>query len=430
MQAALAWPGAARQAWAMIPRPTLEHLFAGFGAIACLLIFTGVLKSLPGVATLPVDITPVLLGLALLHLAFALVARRHHLPAAVPAIFALHAGLALVAIVSAGTSQGRFIVPDKLRDVVLVAPIMLAIGVAVAADARAFRAFLGTAKLLGPLMGGFIAGAFALGLVDVVVQFGGRGSVATQRVQYQLANLLIALAASGYAIAAARTRGPWRLMNLAMVGLLAFAALIPGGRSGFIGLGIAAVTGPCVFLWHQGRRRAAATLALALAGAGTLAIAILFASAELASGLRTVERFTQGGIGESSARLPLWRAAFRLIEDNGFWGLGFGAYTPSAGWGVNRDLFPHNLFIEAMVELGLPGLLLFIGIWAAAGLGWLAARPRAEGEQWAASACFGLIILILISVSTDLGNPLMWFCLGLLAGCGGASSSRWAVPPP
>jgi O-antigen ligase len=414
----------------MIPRPTLDHLFAGFGAFACLLIFTGVLKSLPGIGRLPVDITPVLLALTLLHLAFALVARRYTLPAAVPAIFALHAGLALLAIVSAGQSQGRGILGDKLRDVVLVAPVMMAIGVAVAADARAFRAFLGTAKVLGPLMGAFIAGAFALGLVNVVIQFGGRGSVATQRVQYQLANLLIALAASAYAIAAVRTRGPWRLANLGMTGLLAFAALIPGGRSGLIGLGLAAVTGPCLLLWHAGRRRAAATLALALAGSGALGVAFLFASAELASGLRTVERFTQGGIGESSARLPLWRAAFRLIEDNGFWGVGFGAYTPSAGWGVNRDLFPHNLFIEAMVELGLPGLLLFVSIWAAAGLGWLAAMHRAEGEQWAASACFGLIILILISVSTDLGNPLMWFCLGLLAGCGGESSSRWAAARP
>ena len=50
---------------------TLETLFGGFGVFACMLIFTGVLKSLPGVATAPIDITPVLLGLTLLHLAFA-----------------------------------------------------------------------------------------------------------------------------------------------------------------------------------------------------------------------------------------------------------------------------------------------------------------------------------------------------------------------
>lgn len=411
------------------PRITADTFFGGFGVFACMLIFTGVLKSLPGVAALPVDITPLLLGLCLLHLAWALVSRHLVLPAAVPALFGLQAGFAVLAIATSGLGQGREIVPDKLRDVVLVAPVMMALGVAVATDRQAFRRFLLAAKVLGPLMGGFIAFAFAFGLVNVVVQFGGRGSVATQRVQYQLANLLIALAASAYSVAALNSRGTWRLFNLGMTALLAFAALIPGGRSGFIGLCLAVVLAPFLALLHAGRLRAAILLAAFMGVGVVLGVAALFASAEFTTGLRTVERFTQGGIGESSARLPLWRAAFDLIEGNGFFGLGFGAYTPSAGWGVNRDLFPHNLFIEAMVELGLPGLVLFLAILATAGLGWLSGRHAVDAEQWAASAAFGLIILILISVSTDLGNPLMWFCLGLLAGCGGASLPRWPPPP-
>lgn len=418
------------------PLVTLETLFGGFGALACLLIFVGVLKSLPGVASAPIDITPVLLGLTLLHLAFALVSRRIVLAPALPVLFLLHACFALLAITSAGTSPGREIVPDKLRDVVLVAPVMMAIGAAVAADATAFRRFLLAAKLLGPAMGGFIAAAFTLGLVNVIVQFGGRGSVQTQRVQYQLANLLIALAASAYAIAVLRTRGPARLGNAAMTGLLAFAALIPGGRSGFIGLCLTVVVTPCLYLWHRGRRRLALALAVGLTAALALGVATLFASTQFASGLRTVERLTQGD-GEGGGRMALWQAAFRLVGGNGFWGVGFGGYTPAAGWGVTREYYPHNLFIESMVELGLPGLLLFSGIWLTAWGGWLRAAARlatdAKGaEQWAATAGFGLIMLIYVSVSTDLGNPLMWFALGLLAGCGGASWSRWqpASPPP
>jgi O-antigen ligase len=407
---------------------TLETLFAGFGPLACLMIFVGVLKSLPGVAAAPINITPVLLGLLVLHLAFALVARRLVLPPAAPALFLLHAALSLLAIFGSAGSQGREIFPDKLRDLVLVAPFLMAVGVAVAADKVAYRRFLLTAKLLGPAIGIFIAAAFALGLVNVVVQFGGRGSVATQRVQYQLANLLIALAASAYAAAAMRTAGVTRAWNLGMTLLLAFAALIPGGRSGFIGLCLGVIAAPFLVLWHRGARRQALWLATFLVAALALAAAFLFASRELSAGLRTVERFTQGGIGESSARLPLWRAAFDLIGANDFWGVGLGGYTVSAGWGVNRDLYPHNLFIEAAVELGLPGLLLFLGIWITAILGWLSGMARSTGEQWATTLSFGLIILILISVSTDLGNPLMWFCLGLLAGTGGASSWRWPAP--
>lgn len=404
---------------------TLDGLFGGFGIFACLLLFVGVLKSLPGVARAPVDITPVLFAITLVHLAFAFASRKFLLPAAVAVLFALQGGLALLAILSSGASQGREIFPDKLRDVVLVAPVMMAIGVAVAADARAFRRFLLAAKIFGPAMAAFIVAAFSLGLVDVVIQFGGHGNVATQRVQYQLTNLLIALAASSYAAAAMRSGGVLRLCNAGMAVLMAFAALIPGGRSGFIGLCLATLLAPCLVLWHRGQRRRAFAVAAVLVGLGTVVIAALFASAELAGGLRTVERFTQGGIGESSARLPLWRAAFALIEGNGPLGVGFGAYTPSAGWGTARDLYPHNLFIEALVELGLPGLLLYAGIWASAWVGWLAARRRAGTEQWATSAAIGVIFLILVSVSTDLGNPLPWFALGLLAASGAASVSRW-----
>jgi O-antigen ligase len=424
----MATPGT--RAGAASGQVTLETLFAGFGVFACLLIFTGVLKSLPGVATAPIDITPLLLGIVLLHLAFALASRRYILPPSVPALFALHAALAGLAILSAGTSAGRDIFHDKLRDVVLVAPVMMAIGVAVAADHRTFRRFLLAAKVLGPAMGAFIALAFALGLVNVVVQFGGRGSVQTQRVQYQLANLAIALAASGFAIAVMRTRGLPRLFNLGMTALLAFAALIPGGRSGFIGLCLTVVATPCLYLWQRGRRALAVGLALGLAAGLTMGITLLFASTQLATGLRTVERFTQGAGGDGGGRIALWQAAFALIGGNGFLGVGFGGYSSAAGWGVTREYYPHNLFIEAMVELGVPGFLLFLGIWMAAGLGWLSAgrrlaRDEEGAEQWAATAGFGLIMLIYISVSTDLGNPLMWFALGLLAGCGGASVSRW-----
>ena len=408
---------------------TLDGLFGGFGVLACLLLFVGVLKSLPGVARAPIDITPVLFGLTALHLAFALACRRYVLAPAVPVLFGLHAALALLAVLSAGVSQGREIFPDKLRDLVLVAPAMLTIGVAVAADPRAFRRFLLAAKVIGPLMGAFIAAAFSLGLVDVVIQFGGRGSVATQRVQYQITNLLLALAASSYAVAVLRTRGVLRLANVAMAMLVAIAALIPGGRAGFVGLVLATILAPCLVLWHRGQRARAAGVLLLLAGLGTMAVAVLLASSQLASGLRTVERFTQGGIGESSARLPLWRAAFALIAQNGPFGVGFGAYTPSAGWGTARGLYPHNVFIEALVELGLAGFVLYVGIWATAGLGWLAAGRRAGAEQWAASAALGLIMLIMISVSTNLGNPLPWFALGVLAGSGVGSASRWPPAP-
>jgi O-antigen ligase len=406
-------------------RITADTLFAGFGAFALLLLFVGVLKSFPLLRNSPIDITPVLFGLVALHLAWALVSRRYTLPVAVPLLFTLHAVFALYCVVSAGVSQGREIIDSKLRDVVLVAPAMLLIGAAVAADRNAFRRFALASKVLAPVVGGLIAAAFAFGLVNVIVQFGGRGNLQTARVQYQLANLLLALGASAYAMAAVQARGWRQLATMGTVLVLAYAALIPGGRSGLIGLCAAVVAGPCLLLWHQARRRAAFLLAGGMA-LGVLALALLlFAQSQLASGLRTVERFTQGGIGESSARLPLWRAAFALIEGNGFFGLGFGGYTPAAGWGVNRDLFPHNLFIEALVELGPPGLLLFVAILLTAAFGWARAMRTAPGPQWATSACLGLIMLVLISVSTDLGNPLLWFTLGLLGATGAESSPRW-----
>jgi hypothetical protein len=55
---------------------------------------------------------------------------------------------------------------------------------------------------------------------------------------------------------------------------------------------------------------------------------------------------------------------------------------------------PHNTPLQFLGELGIVGLLLFLGLVAAAGLGVLAARRRAAGEERAAVTALGLALAV------------------------------------
>ena len=165
-------------------------------------------------------------------------------------------------------------------------------------------------------------------------------------------------------------------------------------------------------------------------GLGATAVAgllLLLSDPTLATGLRTLERLTGGGdLGESSARLPLWRSALDWAGEATPFGLGTGAFTIAAGFGERRGLYPHNHALESLVEGGLPGLLFWLLAFGGGGVASLAMGSRAAPGRAARVAALTLPMALTVMVSTDLGNRMAWFALGLALGLGVTAKERAA----
>jgi O-antigen ligase len=393
------------------------------GILAAILHFAGALKSTPLVAALPLDIT-VLAALGLLA-ALLLVATgsawRAEPLIALP--LAACGALWLWLVVAGAWSPSRGILAAKLTDAVLLGPAMLAAGLAVAAQDRALARCADATLAIGV----FVAVAIAWGLATGSIVLGGLPGASPDqlRVQYQIAGLTIASAAAVAGIRAAEAAWlPARLGWLGMAALLSAAALMPGGRAALAALALAIAVAPAIALWRAGRPG----VALLWPGAVVLgAVAVLSAvqsDPPLATGLRTLERLAEGEVAQSSGRLPLWRVA---AEQGGAalpWGLGTGGFTIAAGHGERRGLYPHNHPLEIMAEGGLPGLVLWL---AAFGGGALAALPlgaRAAPGRAARVAALALPVALSVMVSTDLGNRMAWFALGLALGLGVSAAPR------
>ena len=109
---------------------------------------------------------------------------------------------------------------------------------------------------------------------------------------------------------------------------------------------------------------------------GVLALALAafsFVGIILQSSLAALYESQLAGRGEDSittltGRLPLWTLAFQFIGERPLTGYGFYAFwTPDhiryfsdqLGWGVPES---HNGFIELLLSLGIPGLLLYLAL--------------------------------------------------------------------
>lgn len=377
------------------------------GAAAACLHFAGALKSAPVLAGLP-DVTVVSAALLVPLLLLLAATRRWVLSPALALPLAAAAGLWLWFLAAALWSPSRLVAADKLRDLVLLAPPLLLAGLLVGADAAARR--LLAAATLGA--GAVVALSVAAGLAAGEVQLGGDPRPGVTRVQYQLVGLLLASAAALAAVMALEARGLARLAFLALALLLVAAGLLPGGRAGLLGLAAALLLAPAAWLWASGRGGAA--LLVVLAGGGVLGggAALLLAEPGLAEGFRTLERLLDNGL-DASARPALWSAALDLAGQAMPWGLGTGGFTVAAGFGEWRGLYPHNHAIEALAEGGLPGLALWLLAFGG-GAVLLAARLRGLGPGRAARlVALTLPMAVAALVSTDLGNRMAWFALGL-----------------
>jgi O-antigen ligase len=178
------------------------------------------------------------------------------------------------------------------------------------------------------------------------------------------------------------------------------------------------------------RNRAQKALAVCLIAASA---AVFFVATGPAFTARINETFTTGG-STGSGRTDMWKGAVHSFHDHPIFGIGFGTfssvsthllqttpgvdlvdYTPSP----DGDLV-HNAYLESLAELGIPGLVFFVGLLAATAhlLVKTARRARAAGSHFLERSCHGLLFSLAafcvsaIFLSMETARPL-WIIIGL-----------------
>ncbi|TDG28096.1 O-antigen ligase domain-containing protein [Paracraurococcus ruber] len=395
---------------------------AGAGLLAGVLHLSGALKGLPGLAALPLDLTLLAALLLAPPLLFLLAGRDWHLATPLGPPLAGAALLLLWLVLAGGWSASRLHLAEKLPHIVLLGPAMLAAGLLVGAEARALRWLAGFTLLAGLVIG--LATAWGVATNTVVLGGDGPPDPGRIRVQYQLAGLAIACAAGLAAVRLLEARGaarlPWLLLTLG----LALAVLVPGGRAALLGLGLAVALAPAVLLLGRGRGLAALAWLAAIGGLGLGALAVLAALPGAESGLRTLERLFGDPGTTTPARVILWGEALRWGGLAAPFGLGPGGFTLAAGSGDARALHPHNHALEALAEGGLPGLLFWLLAFGGGALAALRQARHVAPGRAARIAALTLPLALTAMVSTDLGNRMVWFGLGLALSLGVEARAR------
>ena len=98
-------------------------------------------------------------------------------------------------------------------------------------------------------------------------------------------------------------------------------------------------------------------------------------------------------IDAESGRLEIWKRGIGYVRDRPITGVGIGNFETAEGYGLRADLrtgkwsAPHNSYVQAFADLGIPGGLIFLGIlgsislraarwWRCAGRGSTVHRPE------------------------------------------------------
>jgi O-antigen ligase len=238
----------------------------------------------------------------------------------------------------------------------------------------------------------------------------------------ELASLLVTALLLALGLLLALRRAPvLRALCLGAAAICLLGLFLTLSRSGLVALGAALVA--AVFV---GGKRHVGIAVLAVVIGLTVVGYFSFGASEQAR-----ERVTT--IGSGSGRTDLWTVAQRMIEDDPVRGVGVGNFRtesvhyllqPGAilrdEYIVDKPQVAHNVYLHVLAEMGIPGLVLFLGV---VGSGLLAAW-RAVGEFMRRGdrfleTCSRALVLALIAVlvadlfASDQLNKGLWLLLGL-----------------
>ncbi len=232
-----------------------------------------------------------------------------------------------------------------------------------------------------------------------------------------------------------------RALAFAAAGICMIILFLTVSREAMVGLGAALILTPLVV----NRQQRAKAVGLVVAGIAVAAVYLaLFAPSALS-------RFTTTD-PTGSGRTDIWTVGWRMVQAHPIQGVGAGNFPVASvhfllepgtitfsRYIVDQPKVAHNIYLEALAELGIVGLLGFLAIVAiCVGCAARAARLFSQnGDPDGATMARGLLIgLIAILVSEFFGSGLflkeLWLLLAMgpaLAAVAAGGGSR-AVPLP
>lgn len=212
---------------------------------------------------------------------------------------------------------------------------------------------------------------------------------------------LIVLPASGYFLIAKAgwPSSAWRAVLGAALFAIYLAIAVSGGRGVALGLW----SGFAVIMWfshrHTTRRR---LLALFILVAAAHLVANLLSGGLVVDRLASLANPAKAGYD----RFLIWQQAWQMLMDNPWWGIGLGAYW--LHWppyrhpdDVSGGFYVHNDYLQIWIEAGLPGLLLWLAIYATVLVLFARAMRRGQAAPAARIEMAGLFAgLLAIAVHT------------------------------
>lgn len=216
---------------------------------------------------------------------------------------------------------------------------------------------------------------------------------------------------------------PWTLLPIfALAALLAALVLVPTSAASVLALATAAALGGLALQFRNAR--------VAVAGGAIVGITVLVVSVGIAEGA------DPAGLGTTSAaRGDLWTGAADLAQEHPWFGIGPGMFAEQNPVTDDPDLrWVHHGYLQMAAELGLPGLLLTLGLvaWAYGRL-WLATWPtRTHGaapstrQVGTVAAGAGAVTLVALHAVVDyVGHfPAVVSTAALLLGWATATTRR------
>lgn len=158
-----------------------------------------------------------------------------------------------------------------------------------------------------------------------------------------------------------------KLITFILICLYFGALLVGGGRGPFVAALLCVII-PLVFSLRLNLGKKTLTIKRYIKPAGTiivvsvLLLVLLFEMGELPQTLLRMTVLTHDGMGDSvSVRLELYNHAITFFKHACLFGNGVGAW-PVLNGGLDIRGYPHNIFLEILVEFGLFGLTLFLCI--------------------------------------------------------------------
>lgn len=336
--------------------------------------------------------------------------------------------LALLAVIAASTLWS--VAPDMTARRVVALGFTTLTGVVLAArlDWRRLVEAISAAHAL-LVIGCFLVGVFVpeIGRHDPNFPFAWRGLWTEKN------GLGSAMAIAAVLFVAAAALSPRRrLLWLVFAGLATTLVLLSTSKTSLLALTLAGCAMLFVFLVRRGAAMGVATTWLAAVAAGLAALGLFFAADAFLEFLGKDPTLT--------GRTQLWQAIWRRIEARPLTGYGYGAVwdntaTWSPGQWIGRDAdgffadHAHNSWLEAWLNFGLVGLLVFAAWFAMVWLRTAASVYRDLKGEGAAYVAFPFLCLFTLLTLTEsvafTYNDLRWVLLVAFATKLAAGARSW-----